>query len=128
MRRTWPLAAGDALVFVVFAVTGLRSHGEPMSAAGVVRNAAPLVACWFVAAAALRTYSRPGWRVLAANLGLGVTAGVLFRSVWLGHPTGRSLVVFLLVTLGSTALMLLAWRLAATRLLPDRAPAEERRP
>lgn len=104
------LVAGDATAFVLFAVIGLANHEEGITAGGVARNAIPLAAGFFVAAAVLGAYRRPGIRSLLVAWAVGVPVGVLIRAVALERPADGSQVVFGVVALVTTLVLLLAWR------------------
>ncbi|HEX9376680.1 MAG TPA: DUF3054 domain-containing protein [Actinomycetota bacterium] len=110
LRRPWILALGDAVAIVLFAVIGLASHREGETAAGLVRNAGPVLAGFLAAALAVGTYRRPGVRTLAAAWILGVPAGVLLRAAILGHGYGTKTFTFMAVTVIVTGLLLAAWR------------------
>jgi hypothetical protein len=124
-RRGWPvnplLPIGDAAVFAVFTLAGLASHRDAFTPYHFLRNFVPFTVCWFLFAAILDTYGgRAGARRLAANLVLGVLAGVTVRVWWVGGPNGRQLGTFLVVALLTNGVILLAWRLVAGRLLSGR--------
>ncbi len=76
LRRVGPLAAGDALVFLLFAAIGRASHGE---AAGldallqVLETAAPFAAAWFSVAPFARLYRAE----VASDLRPTLTRGAL---------------------------------------------------
>lgn len=119
-RDTWALAAGDALVFVVFATLGHRDHGETSNVISVVGTALPFVAGWFLVAPWAGAYSiRPGtalrsvlmkteigW-ICAWPVSLLIRALVLQRSI----PF-----TFFIVTLLFNTALLLGWRTAYTLL------------
>ncbi|AEB11443.1 DUF3054 domain-containing protein [Marinithermus hydrothermalis] len=115
MGRT--LAWGDALMIGAFAVLGLMAHGEAVSLAGILRNAAPIWLTWFLLAPFLRTYTRPGWRNLLLNWALAVPAGVWLRFMVLGRSFDLGFFIFLAVTLAVTLALLVAWRALAFRRL-----------
>ena len=100
--------AADAAAILVFAVVGMLSHHR-LGAAGFARDALPLLAGWFAAAACFRLYRRPGaWR-LAATWAVGVPAGLVVRRLALGHGLEPAFVV---TTLVFTLAFVLAARLA----------------
>jgi hypothetical protein len=112
-------ALADAVVVIIFALAGRRSHGEDLS--GVLSTAAPfllgLAAAWVVARA---------WRAPAApRTGLlvwavGVPAGLLLRRLVFDRGVAPSFVVVALLV---TAALLVGWRLAARGLAARRAAA-----
>ena len=116
------LIAVDALALVMFVLVGLRSHHEGGVPAIFVRNALPLSVAWFVTAAVVGTYRRPGLRTLLLTWIVAVPVALVARSIWVGSPTGSRLSVFLGVGLAFTLLFLLAGRgmvrLAIRRVLP----------
>lgn len=60
-RRIITLVVGDTLVFLVFAVLGRRSHGEPISPDAllqIVLTAAPFVIGWFIVSPLAGAYRR----------------------------------------------------------------------
>jgi len=112
----------DAAAFVAFAALGQLSHDGGVSIAGFARDALPLLAGWFAAALALRTYQRPGRRVFLGTWALGVTAGVLLRAAVLGRHLGGDQAAFLATSLVFTLILLLAARTLAARARRQRSP------
>ncbi len=110
LRHAWVLALGDAVAIALFAVIGLASHREGESAAGLLRNAGPVLAGFLAVALAAGTYRRPSLRTLAPAWLLGVLGGVLLRAAILGHGYGAKTFTFMAVTLVVTGLLLAAWR------------------
>jgi hypothetical protein len=105
------MAAGDAFALLLFAVIGLASHDKGITGSGLLRDALPVLAGWFVAAAMFGTYRRSGWRPFVEAWAVGVTVGVLGRGLVLHrHVLGARYLTFLAVTLVVTLLLLLAWR------------------
>lgn len=116
------LAWGDALCIVLFALLGLKSHGEPITLAGLLRNALPILLVWFLLTPFLRTYTRPTWRNLLYTWALAVSAGVWLRAMVLQRPFDLGYLVFWAVSLGATLVLLLAWRGLALAVLSRRWP------
>ncbi|MCX7783183.1 MAG: DUF3054 domain-containing protein [Meiothermus sp.] len=117
-RKTGRLLAwGDAVSIVLFAIIGLQNHGEPVSLAGIVRNALPILLVWWLIAPFLRTYTRPTWRNLLYTWAVAVSTGVWLRFMVLQKPFDVGYLVFWVVTLGATLVLLLAWRGLAILLL-----------
>jgi len=108
MRRL--LIWGDALCIVLFAAMGLQAHGEPIGLAGIVRNALPILLVWWLVAPFLRTYSRPSWQNLLYTWAIAVSAGVWLRFMVLQKPFDLGYLIFWAVALGTTLVLLLAWR------------------
>jgi hypothetical protein len=110
------LASGDAAALLLFVVVGLRSHDASSTAAAIARTALPLLGSWFAVAAVTGCYRRPSLRTTALTWAVSVPLAVLVRTLVLGHPTGRDLVTFLVVTLTVTGVFVAAWRLVAGAL------------
>lgn len=104
------LAWGDALCIVLFAAIGLQTHGEPISLAGLVRNALPILLVWWLVAPFLRTYARPTWRNLLYTWAIAVSAGVWLRFMVLQKPFDLGYLVFWAIALGASLVLLLVWR------------------
>ncbi|GIW30383.1 MAG: hypothetical protein KatS3mg075_799 [Meiothermus sp.] len=104
------LAWGDALCIVLFAVIGLQTHGEPLSLAGILRNALPILLVWWLVSPFLRTYTRPSWQNLLYTWAIAVSAGVWLRFMVLQKPFDLGYLIFWAVALGATLVLLLAWR------------------
>jgi hypothetical protein len=94
----------------MFAVIGLASHDEGITAGGVARNALPILAAWFVVAAFAGTYSRPGLRTTLVTWVIAVPVGVAIRAIALSRPADGSQIVFGIVTMTVTLVLLLGWR------------------
>ena len=110
----------DAIALVVFVTVGLLSHHGGVSAAGYARDALPLLACWFAAAAAFRLYSHPSRGALLRTWAVGVTAGVAVRQLVVWSLAGKD-AVFLVVALTFTLLFVLLGR-GVTRLAAHATP------
>ena len=107
---TAPAAAlVDAAALVVFVVVGVLTHDA--SATAFLRDVLCILGGWFVAATAVRLYTRGSrWR-LAVTWLAGITAGVFVRAAIVGHVAYD----FWGVALGFTALFVLAARVLASR-------------
>jgi hypothetical protein len=110
------LATGDAVAVSLFAVAGLLSHDEGITVAGIARNALPVLAGYLGAALLVGTYRRTGLGTLLAAWATGVPAGVLLRALVLGRDLDSDQLAFGLVTMAATLVLLLAWRLLASRV------------
>ena len=126
-KRTLPpvvLAVGDGAVLILWAVLGLAHHAEGITVAGLARNAGPILIGWFAAALLLGTYGRRrGPAGFALTWLLGISAGVLLRSLLLHRAWTGDEFAFYGVTLAVTGLLLAAWRgvaLLIARFLPAR--------
>jgi hypothetical protein len=119
-QAAWPLVAGDALAFLVFAAIGRHDHGESGALVAVVGTALPFFAGWLAVAPWAGVYAQPvrGQPVdLARRTAAGWVAawpvGLLFRAITLhrGIP-----VSFAVVTLLANAVLLISWRTLYARL------------
>lgn len=113
-RRPLLLAGGDLIALLAFALAGLASHDEGLTATGLARTWLPIAGCYALAALGLRAWTRPElWRTACAWL-LGVSGGVIVRALVLGKPLDGDQLLFLAVALGVTLVLLVAWRAAET--------------
>ncbi len=106
------LALADAAALVLFSVVGLLSHEGGLSAAGLARDALPLLAGWFAAALLFGTYTRRSLRTLLLAWAVGVPLGVGLRALLLGRAFDGREAAFLGVALAFTLLFVLALRAA----------------
>jgi hypothetical protein len=107
----------DALALIAFVLVGLRSHHEGGAFGVFLRNAVPLVVCWFLAALALKTYRRHGLKVPVLNWAIAVPVALLVRTWIVGSPTRPArIALFLAVGMAFTLLFLIVGR-ALVRLL-----------
>jgi uncharacterized membrane protein YjjP (DUF1212 family) len=105
------VAAGDAVALLLFVVIGLSSHDKGITWSGLFRDALPVLAGWFVAAAIFQLYARGGIRPFVATWVAGITGGILVRGLVLHrHVLGARYITFLAVTLAVTLVLLLAVR------------------
>jgi Protein of unknown function (DUF3054) len=112
-------AIADALAILVFVTIGLLSHHGDVTLRGYARDALPFLACWFAAALLFRLYSRAGWWRLVATWAVGVPAAVLVRALALGRHLGGKEAAFLVVSLVTIGVLVLAVRLLSARVLPS---------
>lgn len=117
------LAAADATAIVIFAAIGQLSHHGGVSVAGFARDALPILAGWFVAAAAFGLYKRVSRRAFVLTWLVGVTAGVAVRALVLGRSLNGHEAAFLVTSLVFTLLLVLACRALAIWRLRRRATA-----
>lgn len=110
------LAGGDVLALLLFSSIGRFSHGFSVFDFETLKTADPFIAGWFLSAYFLGGYSEDGRgmngyskAVTAAvkSWSLGIPLGLVIRTTTVGHilPTN-----FMLVTMGSTAVLLIGWR------------------
>lgn len=103
-------AAVDTVALVAFVVIGVIQH-EGFQLRGVLRTGIPLLVAWFLVALAVGTYRRPGWVTMLVTWIVGVSLGLVARSVIRGGPWGRGLLVFGGVAMAFTLLFLVGGRL-----------------
>lgn len=115
------LAWGDAICIMLFAAIGLKSHGEPISLAGLTRNALPILLVWWLVAPFLRTYTRPGWQNLLYTWAIAVSAGVWLRFMVLQKSFDLGYLVFWAIALWASLALLLVWRGLAMFWIRQRA-------
>ncbi|KAL2894928.1 Histone-lysine N-methyltransferase EZ1 [Bienertia sinuspersici] len=118
------LAGGDVLALLMFAAIGRFSHGFPVFDTETARTADPFIAGWFLSAYFLGGFSEDGRGMNGSNKAvfaaakswaLGIPVGLGIRALTSAHfpPTN-----FILVTLGSTAVLLIGWRTLLFQILP----------
>ncbi|KAA8538264.1 hypothetical protein F0562_027913 [Nyssa sinensis] len=119
------LAGGDVLALLLFSAIGRFSHGFSVFDTETLRTADPFIAGWFLGAYFLggfgedgRGMNGPSKAVIAAGKSwfLGIPVGLVIRSLTVGHIPPPN---FILVTMGSTALLLVGWRALLFRILPN---------
>jgi hypothetical protein len=121
------LIGGDLVCFAVFAVVGLRSHEDGLSAFSLLRVAVPFQAAWLVFATLLGLYMTPvarpreAWRrTLEAWLPAWL-AGMLVRTFVSDRSFAPAFAVIALLFNGA---LLAGWR-TALGLLLQRARSED---
>jgi hypothetical protein len=108
------LAIGDALVFIIFAIIGMRSHKESLTIPSVLQVAAPFAIGWFlvspfVGAFRRRITNQPGKMSLRTALSwlLAWPLGLLLRGLIDREVPPLS---FAIVTLITNTIFLQLWR------------------
>ncbi|XP_068655398.1 uncharacterized protein [Aristolochia californica] len=118
------LAGGDVLFLLLFAAVGRFGHGFPVFSVETLRTADPFIAGWFLSAYFLGGYGEDGRGtngltkgVIAAtkSWAVGIPLGVFIRTSTSGHIPPLS---FVLVSMGSTAVLLIGWRGLLCALYP----------
>ncbi|KAL6215372.1 hypothetical protein ACLB2K_014803 [Fragaria x ananassa] len=118
------LAGGDVLALLTFAAIGRFSHGFPVFDLDTLRTADPFIAGWFLSAYFLGGFGEDGRgtnglpKAVAASAkswALGIPLGIGIRAYTAGHIPSLS---FVLVSMGSTAVLLLGWRTLLYKFLP----------
>ncbi|KAJ8645362.1 hypothetical protein MRB53_007110 [Persea americana] len=118
------LSGGDVLGLLLFAAAGRFSHGLPVLDVETLHTADPFIAGWFLGAYFLGGYEDDGKgvngltkAVFAAvkSWAVGIPLGVIIRAATSSHIPPAS---FVLVTMGSTGILLIGWRALISTLLP----------
>ncbi|KAL6995309.1 hypothetical protein U1Q18_005446 [Sarracenia purpurea var. burkii] len=119
------LAGGDVLALLVFSAIGRFSHGFSVFDTETLRTADPFIAGWFLCAYFLGGYGEDGRgmnglsrAIIAAakSWALGIPAGLVIRAAAVGHIPASN---FILVTMGSTGLLLIGWRSLLFNIFPN---------
>ncbi|KAL1540294.1 hypothetical protein AAHA92_24665 [Salvia divinorum] len=119
------LAGGDVAMLLLFAAIGRSSHGLSVFDFETFKTADPFIAGWFLSAYFLGGYSKEGRgknglqsAVVAAakSWSLGIPLGIIIRALSIGHPPPTN---FMLVTMGSTAVLLIGWRALFFTIFPS---------
>ncbi|XP_074586697.1 uncharacterized protein LOC141842383 [Curcuma longa] len=117
------LAGGDLLCLLVFSAVGRFSHGLPVLDLETWRTVDPFVAGWVLSAYFLGAYGDDGRGVNGVNKAvlaavkswaIGIPVGIAIRSGTSGHIPP---IAFILVTMGTTGILLIAWRALISNLL-----------
>lgn len=125
------LAGGDVLALLLFSAIGRFNHGLPLFSIDTLHTADPFIAGWFLSAYFLGGYAEDGRgmkgrskAVIAAAKSwiLGVPLGLGIRSATSGHIPPSS---FILVTMGSTAVLLIGWRALLFFILPNESKKKD---
>ncbi|XAR62000.1 hypothetical protein NMG60_11016569 [Bertholletia excelsa] len=110
------LSGGDVLALLLFSAIGRFSHGFSVFDTDTLRTADPFIAGWFLSAYFLGGYGEDGRgmngvskAVIAAakSWAVGIPLGLVIRAATVGHVPPSN---FVLVTMGSAALLLVGWR------------------
>ncbi|XP_059631173.1 uncharacterized protein LOC132274042 [Cornus florida] len=119
------LAGGDVLALLFFSAIGRFSYGFSVFDTQTLGIADPFIAGWILGAYFLGGYGEDGRgmngfskAVITAtkSWSLGIPVGMTIRAATVGHIPPPS---FILVTLGSTAFLLIGWRALLFSILPD---------
>lgn len=120
------LAGGDVLCLIVFCAVGRFSHGLPVLDFETVRTADPFIAGWFLSAYFLGGFGDDGKgkngttkAIVAAakSWAVGIPLGLAIRTATSGHIPQAP---FILVSMGSTGILLIGWRALVNGLLLSR--------
>ena len=121
-------AVADGLALLAFVTVGLLSHDHALTATGYARDALPLLAGWYGAAALLGLYRRGGRRALLLTWAVGVPAGVVVRALVLGRSASGREAAFLVVALVFTGVFVLGFRAALALARRGRGETLRERP
>lgn len=119
------LAGGDVLALLIFSAIGRFSHGFSVFDTDTLHTADPFIAGWFLCAYFLGGYGEDGRgmngqskAVIAAakSWSLGIPVGMAIRAASVGHIPPPN---FILVTMGSTALLVIGWRALLFSIFPN---------
>ncbi len=107
-----PLVLGDVAMFAVFAVVGVRSHEEALTAGHVARAGLPFVIAWLVVGWFTHAFNRPAgvgmaWRSVLLPLAPTCLFAVAARSLLLGRPLAPT---FAVIAYATNAVLLGGWR------------------
>ncbi|XP_042499417.1 uncharacterized protein LOC122077528 [Macadamia integrifolia] len=125
------LAGGDVLALLLFAAIGRFNHGFPVLDIETLRTADPFIGGWFLSAYFLGGYGEDGRRmngmskaVIAAakSWAVGIPLGLVIKAATSSHIPRAS---FALVTMGSTAFLLIGWRALLFTILPSKSKNNE---
>ncbi|XP_024030369.1 uncharacterized protein LOC21387291 [Morus notabilis] len=118
-------SGGDVLALLLFAAIGRFNHGFSVFDVETLRTADPFIAGWFLSAYFLGGYGEDGRGrngtskgvvVTAKSWAVGIPLGLIIRAATTGHFPPFN---FILVTMGSTAVLLVGWRALLYNLLPS---------
>ncbi|KAJ3672823.1 hypothetical protein LUZ60_006197 [Juncus effusus] len=117
------LASGDILCLLVFSAVGRFSHGFPAFDTETLKTADPFIAGWLLGAYFLGAYGDDGKGkngttsaifATAKSWVIGIPVGIGIRALNLGHFPATP---FIIVTMGSTGILLVLWRFIAAKIL-----------
>lgn len=125
------LAGGDVFCLLLFSAIGRFSHGLPVLDAETFKTADPFIAGWLLSAYLLGGFGDDakgrngvGSAVITAakSWAVGIPLGLAIRAVTSGHlpPTP-----FILVTMGSTGVLLTAWRALVSQLFSNQQKQQD---
>ena len=124
-QRILALVVGDALIFLIFAAIGRRSHGEQVgldALLATITTAIPFAAAWFLVSPIVGAFKRglelqPRKMALRTALSwlsawpLAMALRIFFVDYLTNHSINwRGIVSFSLITLISNTILLLLWR------------------
>ncbi|GAP62357.1 hypothetical protein ARMA_0780 [Ardenticatena maritima] len=115
LEHRWSVMMGDAITLLLFAALGRASHAEALTIPDIIDTASPFLVGWFVMAPFLGAYrpmafDTPRHTIRATFLAWagGIPLGLLLRAWLFKRNVPLS---FAIVTLATTLVMLMTWRL-----------------
>ncbi|XP_020258807.1 uncharacterized protein LOC109835233 [Asparagus officinalis] len=120
------LAGGDVLCLLLFSAIGRFSHGFPVLDFETLKTADPFIAGWFLGAYFLGAYGDDGKGLNGTSKAITATAkswlvgiplGIVVRAATSGHIPSTA---FMLVSMGSTGILLIGWRALISKFLPSK--------
>ena len=119
-RTAWFALAGDAALVLLFAGLGRGSHAREATLLGLLETAWPFLLGLAVTWISARISQHP---LAPLKSGIPVWIGTVAIGLLLRAITGAGVALaFVLVALGTLALLLVGWRLIAVLVLRLRAP------
>lgn len=124
-RRVAVLVGGDVLGLLIFSAIGRINHGMPVLDWETLHTADPFVAGWLLSAYFLGGFESEGLGMsgtLKATVtaikswAIGIPLGLAIRGVTAGHFPAAA---FILVSMGSTFILLVGWRTVFTSVFPN---------
>ncbi|XP_060199290.1 uncharacterized protein LOC132627744 [Lycium barbarum] len=122
------LAGGDVAAILLFSAIGRFSHGFSVFDPDTLRTADPFIAGWLLSAYFLGGFGEDGrgknglfkaFIAATKSWSLGIPVGLAIRAASVGHIPP---VNFIIVTMGSTAVLLIGWRTLLFSILPTDKP------
>lgn len=119
------LAGGDVLALLLFSAIGRFGHGFSVFDFETLHTADPFIAGWFLGAYFVGGYGEDGRGMngltkaaiaAAKSWATGIPLGLIVRAASSGHVPPST---FILVTMGSTGVLLIGWRMLLTRVLSN---------
>lgn len=132
-RRVAILAGGDILGLLLFSAIGRINHGMPVLDWETLHTADPFVAGWLLSAYFLGGFESEGLGMSGAlkaavtaikSWAIGIPLGLAIRGVTAGHFPAAS---FILVSMGSTFILLVGWRTVFTSVFPNDEQSRKKR-
>ncbi|XP_002988031.2 uncharacterized protein LOC9656762 [Selaginella moellendorffii] len=123
--RVLVLAGGDLLALLAFASIGRANHGSSPLSWDIFRTADPFIAGWLLGAYFLGGFGPEGQGLYGLrgatfsaikSWGVSIPLGLVIRTLITGHTPPQT---FILISMGSTFVLLVSWRTLFTALFPN---------